>query len=237
MGSRAVIPREALLVIVEEFTIDAPSGPMNAYIARLDSKPRPAVIVLEGIYGFDDEIKRITNQTAAAGFVAIAIDYLRGADPNVVFSTARVCEDIAATRDWLNEQPDVQHGKIATWGFGFGGTAAFLGSSLAGLSGAIAFYGQSIARPLPGADKPALDEIEKVRTPLLLVFGGHDELIGTGEIATIRDRLTADGATFEIQEYPEVGHSFFREDLGTIATRQIADAWDRVVSFLRKVFA
>jgi dienelactone hydrolase len=108
---------------------------------------------------------------------------------------------------------------------------------LPGLSGAIAFYGQSIARPLPGADKPALDEIEAVRAPLLLVFGGHDELIGSHEIALIRDRLTAAGATFQIQEYPEVGHSFFREDLGTIATRQIADAWDRVVSFLRAAFA
>jgi dienelactone hydrolase len=33
-----------------------------------------------------------------------------------------------------------------------------------------------------------------------------------------------------------VGHSFFREDLGTISTRQIADAWDRVQAFLRRVF-
>ena len=129
------------------------------------------------------------------------------------------------------------HGKIATWGFGYGGTAAFLSSSLAGLAGAIAFYGQSIARPIPGQNRPALDEIDEVRTPLLLVFGGHDEQIGSTEIATIRDRLTAKHVEFQIQEYPEVGHSFFREDLGTIATRQIADAWDRVISFLKHVFA
>jgi dienelactone hydrolase len=37
--------------------------------------------------------------------------------------------------------------------------------------------------------------------------------------------------------YPTVGHSFFRQDLGTIATREIADAWDRVTSFLRRSFA
>jgi carboxymethylenebutenolidase len=223
-------------MITQEFTIDAPRGPMRAHLARLDDKPRPAVIVLEGIYGFDDEIKRITDVTAASGFDAIAVDYLRGNDAATVFDPKAVREDVAAARDWLNEQAFVQHGKIATWGFGYGGTAAFLASSLAGLAGSIAFYGQSIARPLPGTAKPVLDEIDEYRTPLLLVFGGHDQQIGAGEIAAIRERLTAKHAHFQIQEYPEVGHSFFREDLGTIATRQIADAWDRVRSFLRQSF-
>jgi carboxymethylenebutenolidase len=225
-------------MIEELVTIDAPQGPMQAHLARLDERPRPAVIVLEGVYGFDDEIKRITDQVASSGYVGLAIDYLRGGDAKTVFNTKNVCEDVAAARDWLNAQPFVQHGKIATWGFGFGGTAAFLASSLAGLAAAIAFYGQSIARPIPGTDgKPALDEIDDVRVPLLLVFGGHDEQIGPTEIATIRERLTAKHAHFEIEVYPEVGHSFFREDLGTIATRQIADAWGRVQSFLRRTLS
>jgi carboxymethylenebutenolidase len=225
-------------MIEEHATIDAPKGPMQAYVARLDDTPRPAVIVLEGVFGFDEEIKRITEQVGSAGYVGIAIDYLRGGQAATVFNTTDVCADVAATRDWLNHQPYVQHGKIAAWGFGFGGTAAFLASSLPGLSAAIAFYGQSIARPIPGtAGKPALDEIEEVRMPLLLVFGGHDELIGPTEIATIRERLSALHVPFEIEVYDEVGHSFFREDLGTIATRQIADAWGRVQAFLRRAFA
>jgi carboxymethylenebutenolidase len=225
-------------MIEEHVTIDAHKGPMQAYVTRLDDKPRPAVIVLEGVFGFDEEIKRITEQVGSAGYVGVAIDYLRGGPAAAVFNAKDVCDDVAATRDWLNHQPYVQHGKIAVWGFGFGGTAAFLASSLPGLSAAIAFYGQSIARPIPGTDgKPALDEIEDVRMPLLLVFGGHDELIGPTEIATIRDRLGAMHVPFEIEVYDEVGHSFFREDLGTIATRQIADAWGRVQAFLRRSFA
>jgi carboxymethylenebutenolidase len=225
-------------MIEEPITIDAPQGPMQAYVTRLDEKPRPAVIVLEGVYGFDSEIKRITEQVASSGYVGLAIDYLRGGDANTVFNTRNVCEDVAAARDWLNAQPFVRHGKIATWGFGYGGTAAFLASTLPGLAAAIAFYGQSIARPIPGTDgKPALDEIDDVRVPMLLVFGGHDEQIGPNEIAMIRDRLTAKHAHFEIEVYPEVGHSFFREDLGTIATRQIADAWGRVQAFLRRSLA
>lgn len=224
-------------MIAELRTIDAPAGPMQVHVAHLDATPRPAVIVLEGIYGFDDEIKRITNQVAGAGYVGVAIDYLRGKDPRTTFNLRDVCADVAAARDWLNQQSFVRHGKIATWGFGYGGTAAFVSATLPGLSGAIVFYGQSIARPLHGEQQPLIDDAPSVRTPLLLVFGGHDETIAPHEIATIRERLTQAQKTYDVEVYPEVGHSFFREDLGTIATRQIADAWDRVVAFLRKSFA
>jgi carboxymethylenebutenolidase len=225
-------------MIEEHVTIDAAKGPMQAYVARLDDKPRPAVIVLEGVYGFDEEIKRITEQLGSAGYVGIAIDYLRGGQAAAVFNAKAVCDDVAAARDWLNHRPYVSHGKIAVWGFGYGGTAAFLASSLPGLAAAIAFYGQSIARPIPGSDgKRALDEVAEVRMPLLLVFGGHDEQIGPTEIATIRADLGAKHVPFEIEVYDEVGHSFFREDLGTIATRQISDAWGRVQAFLRRAFA
>jgi carboxymethylenebutenolidase len=223
-------------MIADELTIDAPKGPMQAYVSRRDGQRRPAVIVLEGVYGFDAEMRRITNLVAQAGYTGIAIDYLRGGRPEEVFHLEDVCQDVAAARDWANRQPFVQHGKIATWGFGWGGTAAFLSASLAGLTGAVAFYGQSIARPLPGASKAAIEEVEDVRAPLLLVFGGHDELIGEHDIQTIREKLTAGGKTFEIEVYPEVGHSFFREDLDTLAARQIADAWDRVNAFLQRSF-
>lgn len=222
-------------MIADEITIDAPNGPMQAYVARRDGQRRPAVIVLEGLYGFDAEMRRITNLVGQAGYIGIAIDYLRGGKPDTVFKIEDVCRDVAAARDWANRQPFVQHGKIATWGFGWGGTAAFLSASLAGLEGAVAFYGQSIARPLPGAGKAAIEEVDDIRAPLLLVFGGHDEQIGEHDIQTIRDNLTARGKEFEIEVYPDVGHSFFREDLDTLATRQIADAWDRVNAFLHRV--
>ncbi len=223
-------------MISETLTLTAPKGPMQAYVSRRDDRPRPAVIVLEGVYGFDAEMRRITELVAQVGYTGIAIDYLRGGKPEEVFVQRDVCEDVAAARDWLNRQPFVQHGKVATWGFGWGGTAAFLSASLAGLSGAVAFYGQSIARPLPGAAKPAIEEVDDVRAPLLLVFGGHDELIGEHDIATIRRNLEAGGKRFELEVYPDVGHSFFREDLDTVASRQIADAWDRVNAFLSRAF-
>ncbi|MDB5028466.1 MAG: dienelactone hydrolase family protein [Candidatus Eremiobacteraeota bacterium] len=223
-------------MITETTTISGPRGPMPTYISRLDEHPRPAVIVLEGIYGFDSELFRITDLVASAGYVGCAIDYLRGQDVTHGFHSATMEDDLAMTRDWLNERSYVAHGKVATWGFGVGGAGAFMGAMLPGISASIAFYGQSITKGLPDGGDPPIKDADQIRTPLLLVFGGTDTEIGTAEIDRIRTRLAAAGKSAEVQVYPNVGHSFFRQDSGTIATREIADAWDRVRAFLKKSF-
>ena len=224
-------------MITEKTTINGPRGPMPTYIARRDDTPRPAVIVLEGIYGFDDELRRITELVGNAGYVGCAIDYLRGQDVAEGFHTATMADDIAITRDWLNDQKYVAHGKVAAWGFGVGGAVAFIAATLPGMSAAIAFYGQSITKGLPDGGDAPIKDADKIRTPLLLVYGGADTEISQAEIERIRTRLNAAGKSADVQIYPTVGHSFFRQDLGTIAAREIADAWDRVTSFLRRSFA
>jgi carboxymethylenebutenolidase len=219
-----------------DVTISSPGGKMPAYLARPDAGEHPAVIVLEGVYGFDAEMRRMTDLVASAGFVGCAIDYLRGLPASEGFSAPGVARDISATRDWLNDQPFVARGKVALWGFGIGGSAAFMAASLPGLAAAIAFYGQSIAKGLPDGSDAPIRTAEEIRTPLLLVFGGRDEQITEDDIGRIRQRLQAAGKVAEIQIYANVGHSFFRESSDTIATREIADAWDRVQSFLKKHF-
>ena len=206
-------------MITQTTTINGPRGPMQTYVARLDDTRRPAVIVLEGIYGFDDELKRITDLVASG------------------FHTETMHDDIALTRDWLNDQPYVAHGKIAAWGFGVGGAVAFIAATIPGIDAAIAFYGQSITKGLPDGGDAPIKDADKIHAPLLLVYGGADTQITGAEIDRIRTRLNAAGKTADVQIYPTVGHSFFRQDLGTIASREIADAWGRVTAFLRKSFA
>jgi carboxymethylenebutenolidase len=219
-----------------EGTISSPGGKMPAYIARPQTGAHPAVIVLEGVFGFDDEMRRMTDLVASAGLVGCAIDYLRGQPVAEGFRSATIAADIAATRDWLNDQPFVTHGKVALWGFGIGGSVAFMAASLPGISSAITFYGQSIAKGLPDGGDAPIRTAEEIRAPLLLVFGGRDEQITEDDIERIRQRLEAAGKKAEIQIYANVGHSFFRESSDTIASREIADAWDRVQSFLQKHF-
>jgi carboxymethylenebutenolidase len=222
-------------MITDQLTITTPGGAMPAYLARPSgTKPKPAVIVLEGVYGFDDEMRRMTDLVASAGYVGLAVDYLRGKGVPAGFDAKGVVDDIAAARDWLNDQEFVDHGDVALWGFGIGGSVAFLAATLPGLRASIAFYGQSIAKALPDGSDAPIKEAENIRTPLLLVFGGRDELVTTDDVGRIRTRLDAAGKKYDIEVYPNVGHSFFRQDADTVSTREIADAWDRVQAFLRR---
>lgn len=238
-----------------DLAIDVDGVQMPCYMALPPSgNPAPAVIVLEGLYGFDEELRRITDLVATIGYVGFAINYFYRTDPDYrqEFSEAGreraltalravtkdgLRRDVAAARDWLNEQSFVDFGRVATWGFGFGGTAAFITATLPGIRGAVSFYGQSSDDRLPSGEAAPIEDVKAIRAPLLLVFGGLDELIGKHEIDDITDKLKAAGKRFDVQLYPNVGHSFFREGLSSETLREVADAWDRVRAFLERRFA
>jgi carboxymethylenebutenolidase len=225
---------------------------MPAYLARPGSQGTfPAVIVLEGIYGFDDELRRITDLLAGFGYVGLAINYFHRTHPALAepftpegrargeaaaeaVKKEQARADVAAARDWLNEQPFVDTGHVGTWGFGFGGTIAFVSAALAGINAAVVFYGQSIASLMPSGEAAPLEDVKQIRAPLLLVFGGQDVLISHSDVDLITRTLEANHKKFEVQLYPNVGHSFFRATPDTHSTREAADAWDRGQAFFRK---
>jgi len=214
-------------------------GPMQAHLARcLDEKPRPAVIVLVGastgsttrssgspirsrrpIRRFGDRLSPRRRSSCASSTRKDVCTTCSG--PRLAQTVNRTC----STED--------RH-------LGLKGLAAprrfsprrWPGSPRRSRSTGRASRARSPA-PTP---KPALDEIDQVRVPLLLVFGGHDEQIGPTEIATIRDRLTSLHAPFEIESIPKsVTRSSAKISVRS-RPRQIADAVGRVQSFLRRSF-
>jgi carboxymethylenebutenolidase len=240
------------MIVSSTLSIAVGGAQMPAYLARpgVDGT-YPAVIVLEGVYGFDDELRRVTDLVASFGYVALAINYFHRthADLSLPFTdegrTAgeaaaaavkkpEACDDVGAARDWLNAQSFVDTGHVGTWGFGFGGTIAFVTATLAGINAAVVFYGQSIVSLMPSGDPAPIEDVAQIRAPLLLVFGGKDNLIGPNDIDTITSALRSDNKRFDVQLYPNVGHSFFRASAGTSSMREAADAWDRVQSFFKK---
>jgi carboxymethylenebutenolidase len=244
-----------VLVLQQSFTIDVGGSAMPVYLARPDDgTPRPAVIVLQEIFGVNTEVKRITDLVASAGYVGVAINYYHRTHPNLdepytqdglqngfaaagAVTRANLAADLAATVAWLDTQPFVQAGRIATWGFCFGGTVAFFSATQPGIAAAIPFYGGHIANALPSGEPPMLADAAKVRVPLLLAFGGQDDYIPPEAVEAIRSALAAAGATFEIVTYPDQGHAFFRQSSDAIAAgdatgKAAADAWTRVRAFL-----
>lgn len=254
-------------MISENVSIAVEGSQMAAYLARPEegSGPHPAVIVLQEIFGLTPETKRVTALLPSIGFVGLAINYFHRTYPEMcepyteegnrnAFAAAakvtaeQIVTDVAAATAWLNTQPFVKPAKVATWGFGFGGTAAFISSSLKELRGAICFYPMNLATPLPSAGEPPLDHVREVAIPLLLTFGEQDYYVSRHDMDQIYRALKDAGKTFEMQIYPDVGHSFFRLGRPEAVAEQTrysdeavafaaADSWNLVQRFLRDAFS
>lgn len=225
---------------------------MPSYLARPDEDgPRPAVIVLQEIFGVNTEVKRIADLLASAGYVALAINYYHRTDPDLnepytpeglekgfaaagKVTRATLRNDIAAALNYLDTQPFVTPGHVATWGFCFGGSVAFLSATFPGVAAAIAFYGGSIAAPFPSGEPEALADAAALSAPLFLAFGGKDDYITAEKVGRIETALTEAHKDFEVRVYPDQGHAFFRDSSAALdSSPDVADAWQRVQTFLK----
>ncbi len=254
-------------MISQDVSISVDGSQMPAYLARPEenSGAHPAVIVLQEVFGFTPEVRRVTDLLASTGYVGLAIDYYHRVHPRLSepyteegnknawaaatqITAESLMQDVRAAIEWLDQQSFVREGKVATWGFGFGGTAAFVTSSLPQLSGAICFYPSNVATPMPAGGEPPIEHASEVTVPLLIIFGEKDYYISRYDMDRIYSALQAAGKDFRCQIYPNVGHSFFRHGRpeAIIETQRysdeavaqaVADSWDLVRKFLRDTFS
>lgn len=228
---------------------------MPAYLAHPETgTPAPAVIVLQEVFGVNANMRRIAELVATAGYVGLAINYYHRKDPHldapytpegiakgretaahVTRETFRA--DLGASLDWLNEQDFVRFNHIATWGFCYGGSLAFLSAMERGVSAAVCFYGGQIAKPLISGGPPSLESAGEIRAPLFLAFGGQDKGIPREDVERIAQTLEAKNKRFELKVYPDADHGFFRESSNAFDKADVADAWDRVQSYLKEHLA
>jgi carboxymethylenebutenolidase len=239
-------------LITQSVSIDVGGSAMPCYLARPDDQngPRPAVIVLQEIFGVNTEVKRISDLLASTGYIALAINYYHRTDPDlnepytqdglqkgfaaagkVTRSTMKA--DLSAAIDYLNAQDFVRFNHLATWGFCFGGSVAFISATLPGLSAAVSFYGGSVAAPFPSGEPAAIADAAEVRCPILLAFGGQDDYIPADAVGATAKALTDAHKKFRLQVYPDSGHAFFRDSSASMDSSQdVADAWELVQAFL-----
>lgn len=228
---------------------------MPGYLARPStSGPAPAVIVLQEIFGVNAEIRRIADLVAQTGYVGLAINYYHRTDPNLdvpyndegiakgraassKVTRGTIGPDINAAMDWLNAQDFVKFNRIATWGFCAGGSMAFFSSTLRGISGAVSFYGGQIAKPLHSGEPGFIEEVERVKAPLLLVFGGKDQGIPHEDVERVEKALQGAKKRFSLHTYANEGHGFFRQSSSDFSNPDVTDAWKRVQEFLKGVLA
>jgi carboxymethylenebutenolidase len=229
--------------------LQAISADGTAFTVALADTPvskGPGVVILPDVRGLAPFYDELAERFASAGHHAAVVDYFgrtnplpRGEDFDAFAAASQttqdqIQEDVAATVALLKERTGVA--SVVIVGFCFGGTNTYLTAANPeqDVDGFVAFYGgQNGARW--GFDNPA-DVADKMRGPVLGLFGGADDGIPAEAVQLLDDQLTKYEVEHEIHTYPGAPHSFFDRSFEEHAGA-CADAWERVLNFLQGVGA
>jgi carboxymethylenebutenolidase len=228
-----------------DVAIRLPGGPALPAHLALPETPGPfaGVVVLHESFGLNDDIRRITQRFARAGYAAVAPDlYGAGAKAlcvaRTILSLGRgkgyAFDVIEAARDYLGAQPAVARGRVAVAGFCLGGSFALLAAARGGYRAAAVQYGQ-VPR-----DEKALEGI----CPVVAGYGGKDRIFGP-QAERLRRHLTVLGVPHDVKTYPDAGHSYMSQHEPTRIVRLGArgpmkvgyvplaaeDSWRRILAF------
>src|SRR6202795_3389270 len=203
-------------VVSQAVSIPTGAEKMPAHLARPASGgPYPALVVVMEAFGLNDQIKRITNQFASEGFVAIAPNLYFRLPNNVVgyndlpgafrlmgaVKDDQIVADMGAAIDHLKSLKEVKP-NFGTTGFCMGGRIAFLTACRDSRVKATApFYGGGMVSSRQPGVKAPIDCVSGLKAPVLAFFGGKDAFIPISEVDKFRDALKAAKKEAEIVLY------------------------------------
>jgi carboxymethylenebutenolidase len=200
----------------------------------------PVVMVIHEIYGVSPWIRSVTDQLAAAGFVAVAPDLLTGhdipgaplnPDPQAATAAVRslnandVHRQIRAVAAHMMAHPAAlpRYGIV---GFCWGGQTSFEHAvRVPELAAAVVYYGAS---PNPAS-------VAAVQAPVLGLYGGADARVNA-TVPPVDSAMRAQGKAFRVITYDDAGHGFLRQIDGREgANRRAAEAaWPETIAWFRQ---
>ena len=153
----------------------ADGNTLSAYRADPSDTPKGAVVVLQEVFGIDPHIKKVTENFAAQGYVAIAPALFDRVKKNVELgydeaglaaglelkNQVETTDAIADIQAAVNSVKDT--GKVAIVGYCWGGYLAYLAANkVNGLACAIGYYGGGITELTPGeAENPDFGSFQR----------------------------------------------------------------------------
>jgi carboxymethylenebutenolidase len=203
----------------------------NAWLAAPRQAARGAVVVAQEIFGVNRHIRRITDEFAAEGYVAIApclFDRIRrgielgysepevqeGRGYRMQLPKEKTALDLTASINVVRRS-----GRVGMVGYCWGGTLAYLAACELPVSCAVSYYGGQIVQHL---DKSP-------RRPVMYHFGEKDPHIPADDV----ERIRAADPNGIFHRYP-ADHGFNCEERSTYDAASAMLARERTLGFLRE---
>ena len=226
------------------------TGAIPAYRAQPAGKTGlPTVLVVHEIFGVHEYIKDVTRRLAKQGYLAIAPElYARHGDvstmsvpdilANVVskVSDAQVMADLDAAAAWAAKNGG--GGKLGITGFCWGGRIVWMyAAHNPSLAAGVAWYGNVATGRYPG-DKGAIEVVNRIKAPVLGLYGGADGGIPNDTVEKMRAALkTAGNNRSEIILYPDTPHAFHADYRPSYRKEQAEDGWKRLSAWFKQYLA
>ena len=237
---------------VGEVTIPVGDFKMPAYSARPAGKTGlPVILVVSEIFGVHEHIADIARRFAKLGYLAIAPElFVRQGDAQsygeiaklvseVIAKTpdAQVMGDLDASVAWAKANGgDVS--RLGITGFCWGGRTTWMYSAHnPAVKAAVAWYGPVARSYFPG-DTTALDQVARIKAPVLGLYGAADEGIPRDTLDKMMAALKAAGnSKSELVVYPDTPHAFHADYRPSYRKGPADDGWQRCLAWFGRHLA
>jgi carboxymethylenebutenolidase len=232
-----------------EAQIPVKDGKLPAYYARpAKGTGFPVILVNEEIFGVHEYIKDICRRFAKLGYMAVAPEiYARIADLSKMTDSATIFKDVIskkpdaemysdldATLAWAakNKGSATSIGEI---GFCRGGRNVWLyAAHNPHLKAAVAFYGPVKGPTSDIQPQVPFDIADKIKCPLLGLYGGKDTSIQVADVEATMDKAKAAHKVVELHVYPDSPHGFHADYRPSYHEADAKDAWSRALAWFKR---
>ena len=225
---------------VEQVAIE--DGRTFAAHCAVPDRPGPGIVLLQEIFGINDNMRGLADRLAAEGYVVLVPDIFWRIEPGFErkdesaleecmamvqqLDWTTVGDDISATHAHLLSLPECT-GKVGAVGFCLGGSLAFLAAATSrvggrGLDAVVSYYGSG--------NHGMLGMLDQVECPILFHYGDDDPFIPVEQIDDV-ERAVASKPGARIERYA-AGHAFSNWDAPSMYDEAAAEAaWSSTLAF------
>ena len=234
----AQVPADDARIRQEYVTYPSPdgSGTMRGYLATPTgaTQPKPCVLVIHENRGLNPYIEDVVRRFAAADFVALGPDALTplggypGNDDEGRTLQSQLDREVMM-QDWMAafrflRDHEATTGRIGAVGFCYGGGVVNeLAVRMPDLGAGVPFYGSP----------PALEDVPRIRAPLMINLAGLDERINA-QYPAYEEALRAHGKEFTVHVYEGANHGFHNDTTPRYDEEAATLAQTRTLEFFRQ---